>query len=43
MAYSEERRESLVRRMLSGESRSELARESGVAEPTLYRLAAQAQ
>lgn len=36
--YSEERREALVRRMLSGEiSIAALARESGVTEMTLYR------
>lgn len=43
MAYSEEHRESLVRRMLSAEiGMSALARETGIAEATLYRWRDQA-
>ena len=38
-----ERRESLVRRMLDGEVVSELSRESGLGESTLYRWRLQAQ
>ncbi len=42
--YSEERREALVRRMLSGEiSIAALARESGVTEQSLYRWRNQVQ
>lgn len=44
MAYSEEFKESLVRRMLSKEiGMSVLARETGIAEATLYRWRDQAQ
>ena len=44
MVYSEERRESLVRRMLNAEiGMAALARESGIAEATLYRWRDQAQ
>ena len=44
MAYSQEFRESLIRRMLAKESgMSALARETGIAEATLYRWRDQAQ
>ena len=44
MAYSEERREWVVRRMLAGEiGMSGLARETGIAEATLYRWRDQVQ
>lgn len=44
LRYSEERREALVRRMLSGEiSIAALASESGVSEQSLYRWRSQVQ